>query len=147
MWISDLSESCSRVRVLSGVTAVMLLAACAPSNIAGGSCQDHPLTTADEWTCTVKGPLVDNTNTIEYKTDSRNQIAKVQIALQVTKGTLRITYGDLEGSHKVLVTPSEPFAITVQTRLRKEGRSFSIMYEPVNGRVEGLTGSVNYSTP
>jgi hypothetical protein len=135
------------MRFLLVTTMMVGLAGCAPANIAGGSCQDHPLTTADEWTCTVKGPLVETTNTITYKTDSRNQIAKVEIALQVTKGTLRITYADLEASHKVLVTPSEPFAISMQTRLRKDERSFSIMYEPVNGPVEGLTGSVKYSTP
>jgi hypothetical protein len=135
------------MRVVLGAAVLILLAGCAPKNIAGGWCQDHPLTTADEWTCTVKGPIVETTNTIRYSTESRNQIAKVQIALQVTKGTLRITYADLEGSHKALVTPSEPFALSMQTRLSKDDRSFSIMYEPVNGRVEGLTGSVNYSTP
>jgi hypothetical protein len=125
----------------------LMLAGCAPANIAHSACTDHPLTTADEWTCTVKGPLVDTTNSIDYKTDSRNQIAKVQIALQVTKGTLRVTYGDLAGSHQVLVTASEPLALSIQTRLRTDGRSFTVMYEPFNGPVEGLTGTVNYSTP
>jgi hypothetical protein len=135
------------MRYLLPAAMLACVAACAPTNIAHSSCTDHPLTTADEWTCTVKGPLVDTTNSIDYKTDSRNQIAQVQIALQVTKGTLRVTYGDLAGSHKVLVTPSEPLTLSVQTRLRKDERSFTIMYEPFNGPVEGLTGTVNYSTP
>jgi hypothetical protein len=126
---------------------LVFLAGCAPSNIAHSSCTDHPLTTADEWTCTVKGPLVDTTNSIDYSTESRNQIAKVQIALQVTRGTLRVTYSDLAETQHVLVTPSEPAALSFQTRLRKEGRSFTVRYEPVNGAVEGLTGTVNYSTP
>jgi hypothetical protein len=126
---------------------MMMAAGCAPTNIAQSPCTDHPLTTADEWTCTVKGPLVDTTNTIRYTTESRNQIARVQIAVQVTRGTLRLTYYDLAGEQHVLVTPSEPAAFTMQVRLRKDDRSFSVMYEPVNGAVEGLTGTVNYSTP
>jgi len=127
--------------------AMLLLAGCAPDNIAYGTCQSHPLTVADEWTCTVKGPLVDNTNSISYGTESRNQIAKVEIALQVSKGTLRVTYGDLTGAQHVLVTASEPAALSFQTRLSRDDRSFTVMYEPVNGRVEGLVGSVKYSTP
>lgn len=127
--------------------AMLLILGCAPKNMAHSSCTDHPLTTADEWTCTVNGPLVDVTNSVHYTTESRNQIARVKIALQVTKGTLRLTYYDLAGEQHVLVTPSEPAALDIQTRLRKEDRSFSVMYEPVNGRVEGLSGTVNYSTP
>jgi hypothetical protein len=127
--------------------AMLLLAGCAPTNIAHGPCQSHPLTVADEWTCTVKGPLVDTTNSIHYTTESRNQIAQVQIALQVTKGTLRVTYSDLSGVQHLLVTASEPAALSFQTRLRKDDRSFTVMYEPLNGTVEGLAGSVKYSTP
>jgi len=132
---------------LPAAILAFLVAGCAPTNIAHSSCESHPLTTADEWTCTVKGPIVDTTNSVHYTTESRNQIAKVQIALQVTKGTLRITYADLGGQHQLLVTPSEPAALSIQTRLRKDDRSFTVMYEPVNGSVEGLTGTVNYSTP
>ena len=135
------------MRFVLPAAMLLLLAACAPTNIAHSSCTDHPLTTADEWTCTVKGPLVDTTNSVHYTTESRNQIARVKIALQVTKGTLRLTYYDLAGEQHVLVTPSEPAAFEMQTRLLKEDRSFTVMYEPVNGRVEGLTGTVNYSTP
>src|SRR5215471_14856822 len=126
---------------------LLMLAGCAPTNIAHSSCTSHPLTTADEWTCTVKGPLVEHTNSVRYSTESRNQIAQVKVALQVTKGTLRITYADLAGSHQMLVTPSEPAAFSMRTRLSTNDRSFTIMYEPVNGPVEGLTGTVNYSTP
>ena len=35
----------------------------------------------------------------------------------------------------------------MQTRMNRETRSFTIMYEPFNGPVEGLKGTVNYSTP
>ena len=129
--------------------AVMLLAlgACAPANIAHSSCESHPLTVADEWTCTVTGQVVATTNSIRDSTESRNQIAKVNVALQVTKGTLRITYADLAGSHQMLVTPAEPATFSMQTRLSTNDRSFTIMYEPFNGPVEGLTGTVDYSTP
>jgi hypothetical protein len=135
------------MRSLIPAAMLLLLAGCAPTNIAHSTCQSHPLTVADEWTCTVKGPLVDTTNSVRYTTESRNQIAKVQIALQVTKGTLRVTYADLEGSHQLLVTASEPAAFSMQTRLSRDDRSFTVMYEPFNGAVEGLTGTVNYSTP
>src|SRR5436190_22522060 len=114
------------------IAAVAMVAGCAPTNIAHSSCTDHPLTTADEWTCTVKGPLVDTTNSVHYTTESRNQIAQVKIALHVTKGTLRLTYYDLAGEQHVLVTPSEPASLSMQTRLRKDDRSFTLMYEPVN---------------
>ena len=126
---------------------LLALGACAPANIAHGSCESHPLTVADEWTCTVTGQVVATTNSIRYSTESRNQIAKVNVALQVTKGTLRITYADLAGSHQMLVTPAEPATFSMQTRLSTNDRSFTIMYEPVNGNVEGLSGTVKYSTP
>jgi hypothetical protein len=141
------------MRFLLMTTILMALAGCAPTNIAHSSCQDHPLTTADLWTCTVKGPIVDTTNSVDYNTESRNQIAEVNIALQVTKGTLRVTYYDLSGVQHVLVTPSEPANFAMKTRINKETRnnevkrSFRVMYEPVNGPVEGLTGTVKYSTP
>lgn len=135
------------MRLLLVPAMMMALAGCAPKNIAHSWCQDHPLTTADEWTCTVKGPIVERTNSINYDTESRNQIALVNIALQVTKGTLRVTYYDLSGEQHVLVTPSEPASFSMRTRLRKDTRSFRVMYEPVNGAVEGLTGTVKYSTP
>ena len=76
----------------------------------------------------------------------------MNIALQVTKGRLRVTYYDLSGEQQ-LVTPSEPAKFAMKTRINKETgnnevtRSFRVMYEPVNGTVEGLTGSVKYSTP
>jgi hypothetical protein len=135
------------MRVLLVAMMTMVLAGCAPTNIAHSSCEDHPLTTADEWTCTVKGPIVDRTNSVAYNTESRNQIAQVNIVLQVTKGTLRVTYYDLSGEQHLLVTPSEPASLAMKTRMHKETRSFTLMYEPVNGAVEGLTGTVKYSTP
>ena len=71
----------------------------------------------------------------------------MKVALQVTKGTLRVTYYDLSGVQHLLVTPSEPATLSMQTQLRRDDRSFTLMYEPINGAVEGLTGTVNYSTP
>ena len=71
----------------------------------------------------------------------------MQIALQVTKGTLRVT-SDLAGAQHLLVTPSEPATLRHADAddARTIGRS-QLMYEPVNGAVEGLTGTVKYSTP
>jgi len=135
------------MRLLLVTAVAIVLAGCAPANMARSSCESHPLTVADEWTCTVKGALVGTTNSIRFSTDSRNQIAQVKVAVQVTKGTLRLTYADLTGSQHLLVTPSEPAAFSFKTRLSRDDRSFTIMYEPFNGPVEGLTGTVDYSTP
>jgi hypothetical protein len=135
------------MRFLLVTTMTMVLAGCAPANRARSSCESHPLTTADEWTCTVKGPVVDSAVSITYDTESRNEIAHVNVALQVTKGTLRLTYYDLSGEQHLLVTPSEPANLVMKTRMHKENRSFTLFYEPVNGAVEGLAGTVKYSTP
>jgi hypothetical protein len=135
---------------LAMVTAMavgMTLAGCAPKDIAHSRCESHPLTTADEWTCTVTGDVVASVNSIEYDTESRNHVAKVIVAIQVEKGTLRLSYYDLTGQKQLLVTPSEPASFTMQTPMHRERRSFTIMYEPVNGPVHGLKGTVNYSTP
>lgn len=125
----------------------MLLAGCAPDNIAMSSCESHPLTTADAWSCTVKGDVVGQASSIAFSTESRNQVAEVRIALRVTKGTLRVGYQDLSGEQHLLVTPSEPADLAMRTRMHRERRSFTLFFEPVNGAVEGLTGTVKYSTP
>lgn len=125
----------------------MLLAGCAPDNIARSSCESHPLTTADEWSCTVKGDIVGQTSSIEFDTESRNKIAHVNIALQVTKGLLRLGYWDLAGHQHLVVTPSQPANLDMQTRMHDQRRSFTLSFEPVDGVVEGLAGTVKYSTP
>ena len=126
---------------------LMMLVGCAPKNIARASCQSHPLTTADEWSCTVTGEVVGQISSIEFDTESRNHVAQVIIALRVTKGTLRIGYHDLTGEKNLVVTPSEPGNLVMQTRMHRERRSFTVFFEPVNGAVEGLAGTVKYSTP
>ena len=135
------------MRALPLCFVLLLLAGCAPDNIAGSSCQDHPLTTADEHTCTLHGELVTNVNSMEFKTDSRNHIGHVAMAVQVTKGSLHIRYYDLTGAKDVVVTPSEPANIVMQTRMHRERRSFTVMFDPANSEVQGLTGTVKYSTP
>jgi hypothetical protein len=132
--------------ILVGV-AMLLLVCCAPGNIARSSCESIFLSTRDEWSCTVKGDIVGQASSIAFSTESRNHVAQVSIALRVTKGTLRVGYQDLAGDKHLLVTPSEPADLAVQTRLHRERRSFTLFFEPVGGAVEGLTGTVNYSTP
>ena len=126
---------------------MILLAGCAPGDIARSSCESIFLSTRDAWSCTVTGDIVGRTSSIEFDTESRNQVAEVSIALQVTKGTLRVGYRDLSGEQHLLVTPSEPAALTMKTQMHRERRSFTLFFEPVNGAVEGLTGTVKYSTP
>jgi hypothetical protein len=129
------------------IVIAMGLAGCAPDNIATGSCQSVFLSTHDAWSCTVKANIVGQASSIPFKTESRNHVAQVSFAMQVTKGTLRITYADLSGKQQLLVTPSEPANVNMQTRLRRDDRSFSLFFEPVGGVVEGLSGTVKYSTP
>ena len=126
---------------------MLLLVGCAPGDIARSTCESHFLSTVDEWSCTVKGDTVGQASSISFNTESRNHVAKVNIALRVTKGTLRVGYRNLEGEQQLLVTPSEPATLTMQTRMHRDRRDFTLYFEPVNGTVEGLTGTVNYSTP
>jgi hypothetical protein len=105
------------------------------------------LSTGDPWSCTVTGDIVGQASSISFDTESRNQVAHVSIALRVTKGTLHLRYQDLAGEQNVLVTPSAPADFNMRTRMHREDRSFTLYFEPVNGTVEGLTGTVKYSTP
>jgi hypothetical protein len=131
---------------LSG--AILLLAAgCLPNNIARASCTNTVMATADPWTCKVTGAIVGQISSIEFDTESRNQVAQVTMTFSVTKGTLRIGYYDLAGEQHLVVTPSEPANLSMQTRMHRDRRSFTLMFEPVNGQVEGLAGTVKYSTP
>lgn len=126
---------------------MVLLIGCAPGNIARSSCESILLAVGDQWSCTVKGDIVGQASSIAFSTESRNQVAEVSIALRVTKGRLRVGYQDLSGEYHLLVTPSEPADLTMQTRMHRERRSFTLFFEPLNGAVEGLTGTVKYSTP
>jgi hypothetical protein len=127
--------------------AMTLLVCCAPANIARSTCESTPLAIGDPWSCTVKGDIVGQASSIAFSTESSNQVAQVSIALRVTKGTLRLGYQDLAGDQHLLVTPSQPADLTMRTRMHRERRSFSLFFEPINGAVEGLTGTVKYSTP
>ena len=135
------------MRYLVASFAVVLLAGCVPKDIARSSCESIMLSTADAWSCTVKADVVGRSSSIDFSTESRNQVAQVNLALQVAKGRLRVSYQDLSGSQHVLVTPSEPATLTMQTRMHRERRSFTLFFEPVGGTVEGLSGTVKYSTP
>ena len=135
------------MRSLILAAAVLLLAGCVPKNIARSTCRSIMLSTADEWSCTVKADVVGRSSSIEFDTESRNQVAQVHIALQVTKGRLRVSYADLSGPQQVVVTPSEPVDLNMKTRMHRERRSFTLFFEPVGGDVEGLAGTVKYSTP
>jgi hypothetical protein len=125
----------------------MVLAGCVPADIARASCTTTMLATGDPKSCTVTAALVGRPSSIEFDTESRNQVAQVNIVLRVTKGTLRVSYRDLAGDQKLLVTPSEPASLDMRTRMHRDRRSFSLFFEPMNGAVEGLSGTVKFSTP
>ena len=126
---------------------LLFVAGCAPNDIARASCESVFLAIGDPWTCTVKADIVGQASSISFDTESRNHVAQVKIALRVKKGTLRVDYRDLTGDQHLLVTPSRPADLSMQTRMHSEHRSFTLYFEPVNGKVEGLAGTVNYSTP
>ena len=127
--------------------ALALLAACAPSNIATSTCHSEMMATGDPWHCTVSGGRVEQASSIAFDTESRNQVAKVKVALTVTKGTLRVGYRDLDGDRQLTITPETPAVLEMQTRLHRERRSFTLFFEPLGGHVEGLRGTVDYLTP
>jgi hypothetical protein len=129
------------------IMVVTMLAGCAPSDIARSSCESVTLATGDPWSCTVKGDLVARISSISFTTESRNQIAHVDIALRVAKGTLRVGYRDLTGEQQLVITPSEPGTVAMQTKLHPERRSFTLVFQPIGGAVQGLAGTVKYSTP
>src|SRR5215203_7139848 len=117
-----------RYRVLTAAAAAML-AGCVPADIARSSCQSIMLATNNPYSCTVKADVVGRRSSIEFDSESRNQIAKVSIMLSVAKGTLRVGYYDLAGAQQVLVTPSEPASLDIQTRMHRDRRSFTLMFE------------------
>ena len=133
--------------VILGLVMMMMLVGCMPGNIAHSSCESIFLSTADAWSCTVTGDVVGQPSSISFDTESRNHVAQVAITLRVTKGRLRVSYQDLSGEQHLLVTPSEPVNLAMQTRMHPDRRSFTLFFEPIDGPVEGLTGTVKYSTP
>lgn len=124
-----------------------LLLGCAPKNIAKSVCHDEPLATGEPWVCTVSGERIEQASSIAFTTESRNQVAQVKLAFQVARGTLRVGYRDLQGDQHLTITPQAPAALELQTRLHRDRRSFTVTFEPIDGPVEGLTGTVNYATP
>jgi len=125
----------------------IIVAGCAPKDIASARCTNTVLSVHDEWTCTVAGAVVGRFNAVEFDTESRNHVAEVSFTLQVAKGSVRVRYADLSGSKEIIVTPSEPANVNMKTKMHPERRSFTMSFEPVNGVAEGLTGTVKYSTP
>ena len=125
---------------------LMLLAACAPDNIARSSCQSELLAVGDPWACTITGESVGQASSLSFDTESRNQVARVKISLRVKRGTLRLGYQDLAGAHQVSITRDSPLVLELSTRLHRESRSFTLSFEPQGGKVEGLAGTVNYHT-
>jgi hypothetical protein len=134
------------MRFRTPMVMLLLVAACAPREIATARCTNTVLSVHDEWTCTVTGAVVGQFNAVEFDTESRNKVAQVSFTLQVTKGSVRVRYADLSGSQQIVVTPSEPANVNMKTKM-SDRRSFTLSFEPVNGKAEGLTGTVKYSTP
>ncbi len=124
-----------------------MLSGCTPKDIALASCHDELLAVGDPWSCTVEAAVVGRPSSLHFDTQSRNRVAKVKLALQVAKGTLRLGYRDLTGDRQASVTPATPMALDFETRMHPDRRSFTLSFEPADGKVEGLSGTVKYSTP
>ncbi|MFT3921847.1 MAG: hypothetical protein QM778_04875 [Myxococcales bacterium] len=124
---------------------VLMLAGCVPDGIARATCESEMLATGDPEHCKVYADFVTQKSAIHFDSESRNFVAQVQISLRVAKGTLDVVYRDLEGPHRVTITPQAPFATSMETKLHRETRSFTLDFEP-QGRVEGLSGTVDFAT-
>src|SRR5512141_1769971 len=109
--------------------ALALLTACAPDNIARTSCRSEMLATADPWACTIRGERIDQASSLEFDTESRNQVAQVKLLLKVEKGTLRVGYRDLDGDKQITITPDAPASLEMRTRLHRERRSFTLYFQ------------------
>src|SRR4051812_6165100 len=117
------------MRYLVAAAATAMVTGCVPADIARSSCESIMLATATPYSCTVKADVVGRASSIEFDSESRNQVAKVSIILSVAKGTLRVGYNDLSGHQQLLVTPSEPANLDIQTRMHPDRRSFTLMFE------------------
>lgn len=84
---------------------------------------------------------------IHFDTESRNHVAHVKLALRVSKGALHVSYRDLTGDKQAIITPATPLTLEMQTRMHREHRYFTLSFDPKGGKVEGLEGTVDYSTP
>ncbi len=124
----------------------LLLAACHPKNVPRTACHDEVLGVADPWFCTVTAESLEAPSSVAFDTESRNKVAQVKINLAVAKGTLRIGYFDVGGQQQVTLTPDDPLTLAIRAPLDRDRRSFTLSFNP-EGRVEGLSGTVNYSTP
>lgn len=105
------------------------------------------LAVGDPEHCTVSAKVLGRASAVHFDSESRNHVAQVKVNLRVAKGTLRVGYRDLQGPHQVLITPETPFVLSMQTRLQRETRSFTLDFSPRGGTVEGLNGTVDFSTP
>lgn len=127
---------------------LVVLLGCAPKNIAKSVCHSEMLATGEPWACTVSGERIEQASSIAFDSESRNQVAQVKLSLKVAKGTLRVGYRDLQGNPlQLTLTPQTPASLEWQTRMHRDRRSFTLTFEPIGGAVEGLDGTVNYSTP
>jgi hypothetical protein len=123
------------------------MTACVPDDIARATCESEMLAVGEPEHCVVSSKSVGRASAIHFDSESRNHVAQVKINLRVAKGTLRLGYSDLEGPHQASITPETPFSLSMQTRLQRETRSFTLDFAPQGGAVEGLSGTVDFSTP
>jgi hypothetical protein len=127
------------------LVVVLLLVSCVPDGIARATCESEMMATGDPWHCKVHAEFITQDSAIHFDTESRNFVAQVQISLRVAKGTLRVGYADLKGAHQVTITPEAPFELSMETKMHRQDRSFTLHFKP-QGRVEGLSGTVDYAT-
>ena len=125
---------------------LVCLTACVPKNSPTSKCHEEFLGVADPWSCTVSAETVDAVSYLSFTTESRNKVAQVKLSLFVAKGTLKLGYVDVAGEQHAVVAEGAPLTLEMQAPMQPQRRSFSLSFEP-QGKVEGLTGTVSYSTP
>ncbi len=127
---------------------VMLAAAgCKPPvGAAVTSCEVPLLKTGAARDCTVEVVRFEGPTSAWFSTDSKNRKAKVRLELQVAKGQVKATVRRFEGEPLAFTVGQAPQVLELETSMGNNQR-FELALEPLGAAVEGLTGTVNYSSP
>ncbi len=92
----------------------------------------------------IDGPFYRHQLTSSMLRDSTRAVT-VEAAFQVQKGQLRVSSTDTQGqTHSFVVQPAVEQRWTGEVSVRSASDGLSLLYEPLDGRVEGLTATVRF---
>jgi hypothetical protein len=151
-----MSASSPKVHFLSRVFSGMLaLAGCKPGAPASAEVKTscvvkddltvrRPVTECTVTASFIDGPFYRHQLTSSMLRDSTRAVT-LEAAFQLQKGRLRVSSTDGQGqTHSFVVQPSEPQRWTGEVSVRNVSDGLSLLYEPLDGRVEGVTATVRF---